>query len=351
MNILRQEYDSKLPEFIDDDNRSKLMISLNRLVSCTNDDSFPDKSPVFIAIGKLIYSTAPNREETLEFSEMLLNSLRSSYAYSIIEALSFVASAPQSTMNIQAEILMLFLSLLDKQYPDNLAQKKMTPDGPVYEMSYETSAYTELIPRVLKGLKNLALAPASESSITERIVDRLLLLWDDLAEYRLIWGSQNVVDLAKYLMNIGLSKRISQSRKLAIIDALMKRVNVLTVMEYIGNLIVVVDESDKIAKQLMELFRNLEERLNDDEFLEIEEKLTILRTMLKIANRKKIGKSEKEGNTIKGLIANYAFEAIRDGYIKLANPLMELMKSEFVTVELNHEIETRLKRFKLYNPK
>ncbi|MCK5346910.1 MAG: HEAT repeat domain-containing protein, partial [Candidatus Heimdallarchaeota archaeon] len=86
VNILRPEYDSKLPEFIDDDNRSKLMISLNRLVSCTNDDSFPDKSPVFIAIGKLIYSTAPNREETLEFSEMLLNSLRSSYAYSIIEA-------------------------------------------------------------------------------------------------------------------------------------------------------------------------------------------------------------------------------------------------------------------------
>ncbi|MCD4657479.1 MAG: hypothetical protein K8S87_08025, partial [Planctomycetes bacterium] len=233
--ISRQEYDSKLPEFIDEKDRNKLLHALNKLVSCSNDDSFPDKSPVFISIGKLIYSTAPDREKTSELSEMLLDNLRSSYAYSIIEALSYLASAPQSTMNIQAEILMLFLLLLDQQYPENLSRKKMTPDGPVYEMSYETTAYTELIPRVLKGLKNLALAPASESSITERILDRLLLLWDDLAEYRIIWGSQNVVDLAKYLMNIGLSNRISQSRKLSIIDALMKRVSVLTVMEYIGN--------------------------------------------------------------------------------------------------------------------
>ena len=351
IKISRQEYDSKLPEFIDEIDRNKLLHALNRLVSCTKDDSFPDKSPLFSAIGKLIYSTAPDREKTTELSEMLLNSLRSSYAYSIIEALSYVASAPQSTMNIQAEILMLFLSLLDQQYPENLSKKKMTPDGPVYEMSYETSAYTELIPRVLKGLKNLALAPASESSITERILDRLLLLWDELAEYRLIWGSQNVVDLAKYLMNIGLSNRISQSRKLAIIDVLMKRVSVLTVMEYIGNLIVVVDESDKIAQQLLELFKNLEEILNNDEFLEIEEKLMILRTMLKIANRRKIGKSEKDANTIKDLIANYTFEAIRDGFIKLANPLIELMKSEFTTIELQQDIETRLKRYKLYNPK
>ena len=227
----------------------------------------------------------------------------------------------------------------------------MTPDGPVYELSYETTAYTELIPRVLKGLMNLAIAPASEPSITERILDRLLELWVELAEYRLIWGSQNVVDLAKYLMTIGLSNKISQLRKLVIIDALMKRVTVLTVMEYLGNLIVIVDESDKIASQLVELFKNLEERLLDDEFLDIEEKLMIIRTMLKIAKHRKIGKTEKEANTIKDLIANYAFESIRDGFIKLADPLIELMNAEHTSAELREDIENRLKRFKMFRDK
>jgi len=346
-NIARKDYDSVLPGFLEDFERETLMKALEKLIECAADDSFPDKSHLYIAIGKLIYSSAPSREKTAELSEMLLDNLRSSYAYSIIEALSYLASSQQSSMNVQAEILMLFLSLLDQKYPDVLSHMKETPDGPVYELSYETTAYTELIPRVMKGLKNLAIAPASESSITERILDRLLLLWDDLAEYRIIWGSQNVVDLAKYLMNIGMSEKIEQKRKMAIIDALMKRVTVLTVMEYLGNLIAEVDETEKIAIQLVELFKNLEERLLDDEFLEIEERNMIIRTMLKIAKRRRIGKTDKEAESIRNLITNYAFESIREGFIKLADPLIELMKSEHISAELEDEIHTRLKRFKI----
>ncbi len=344
----RKDIIEKLENILEPELKRNLIFAVNKVRENLDDDDFPDKEPLYIALGKLVSSCAIDRERTAEIAEFMIDNLRTSYAYSVIEGLGHVAGAPQIPVTSISKILMLFMSLLDQKYPEELSKVRMTPDGPVFELSYETTAYTDLIPQVMKGLCRIAVAPGVEPGISLQILKRFLKLWEDLSEYRIIWGSQNVIDLSRHLAVIGLDKRTPLHQKNDIIDALMKRVTVLSVMELLGNLIEVVEETDRIAKLVGEMFKNLEELLLHDEFIESEERRTILRTMLKLAKRKRIGETAKEANRVRDMIVTYAFEGVREGFFDLAPGLHKLLELEFVTAELKEEIVKKLKRFHFY---
>ncbi|MGE0433696.1 MAG: hypothetical protein AB7S36_15675, partial [Planctomycetota bacterium] len=211
----------------------ELRDTLAALRELLDDDRFEDKSPIYTAIGRIAWSGALSTEPLHELSEFLTSEVvSSSYAYSIVDALGYLVAARDLQRGDRAEISHFLLGLLRTNMPERISSTRASEDGDgvVHVLGHETTAYTELIPRVMQGLLRAALTPQADRDVRNRVVEQLLEVWEDLAGYRVVWGPQNTTDLAQILGRIGLSPLVEQHRTNAIVEALMKRSDSLTVL-------------------------------------------------------------------------------------------------------------------------
>lgn len=313
------------------------------------DEHFPDKGPLYATIGRIASCGCVPSDTLDELVEFLSDRVRSSsYTYSVIEALAYLIGARDLSPATRTELAHLFERLVQMKLPDRLSTVKETPDGKVYVLEHETTAYTELIPRVLLGLNRLALTRAAEEGMRDHIVDTLLAVWNDIVEFRVIWGPQNTIDLARILGQIAMSDLVPQSRKNTLLEALLRKAESLTVIALLGELIESGPDSPQMAALAHDLFHTLQDYLLNDEFAELEERRTILVSMCRIAARPTIGDSPTDAVFVRESVVNFCTTAIRDWRIlELAKPLWRLATLPTVTPELAEEIKRRLARFNL----
>jgi hypothetical protein len=339
-----------LPEIIEHDKAvttDKLteLIGIIRKQIDDEDSDFPDRGPLYVALGRL--GAHANTPGTL--ANELANLLRervgmSSNVYDILEGMGWLAAGENLNKEERLETGHLLLGVLKKGLPGMSAKLRANKEGEmVLHFGRETTAYTDMIPRILVGLGRMVAAPKTPKPLFEAIATDLVRLWDEITQYKRIWAPAATITLARLLGDIALGNRRADRMADDIAELLSRKLILLPVMQVLSRLAIVQRDSERMDLIAQRAFNELAKRLNEEPAPEVSERRQILETMAAIAKRKRLGERDKDIEHARNVVVEAAFDAMRDKLFQARLILEDLAGSSALSDTMRNDISRRLK--------
>lgn len=304
-----------------------------------------EEKPAFIeeiykVLGRL--TTIANAEDARNIGQYLLDNICKSYRpYAVIQALSWVGLSPQIDNELKFDIGYLFMSLLDRDVAGNFTQSKELPEKEtLYEIDLKVSAFTDLIPFLIKGLERMVISKETPPSLRQKITERLLRKWEEVLTYKLIWGPKNTLDLANALQQIAIHE--DEVIKNKIIEALFKKIEVFSITELLVEIFAQDFLADNVVKSARVTVEKLLEFNKNKDFQGPEDKAVIMRCIGKMAMTPKLDIDERKSEQLRERLVFSLFEGLRERVFRIQHILQEVVNCEHVPAKLKHEIEKRL---------
>jgi hypothetical protein len=339
-----------LPEIIENDEAITTdtltgLIEIIRKQIDDQDSDFPDRGPLFVALGRLgAHASTPGA-----LANELANLLRervgmSSNVYDILEGMGWLAAGENLNKEERLETGHLLLSVLKKGLPGMSAKLRANSEGEmVLHFGRETTAYTDMIPRILVGLGRMVATPKTPKPLFEAIATELVKLWDEITLYKRIWAPAATITLARLLGDIALGTRRTDRMADDIAELLSRKLILLPVMQVLSKLAVVQRDSERMDIIAQRAFNELAKRLNEEPAPEVSERRQILETMAAIAKRKRLGERDKDIEHARNVVVEAAFDAMRDKLFQARLILEDLAGSSALSDTMRNDISRRLK--------
>ncbi len=336
--ILEATPDAK-PDFMRD-----LVADLRLLVEAEESD-FPDRGPLFIALGRTCaHSNYPAADADTQ-SRFLRDVVgRTSAVYDVLEALGYIASGANVSGVERLEVGYLLLGVLKKGIPGPSVRTRRNAEGEeVLHFGRETTAYTDMIPRILEGLGRMVEAPATPGALFTRIARDLITIWTEITDYKRIWAPAATMSLANLLGQIATGKRRPDEMVDEIAELLSRRLILLPVLQVICQIAASRTNGESMDRLSGRIFQELAKRLNGEPAPEFTERRQLLQTMTALVQRAKLGERDKEIEQARRVVVEALFDAMRDKVPVARSLLDQLAKGEHIPAALREDITRRLK--------
>ncbi|MCC6574331.1 MAG: hypothetical protein IT462_11120 [Planctomycetes bacterium] len=306
---------------------------------------FPDRGPLYIALGRIAGHARTPADVAQGAATLLGEHLGTSSAvYDVIEALGYLGAGRSLDGNARVEIGHRLIGYLRKGLPRITGVVKKNPAGEaVLHFGRETTAYTDMIPRVLEGLGRMLEAGSTPKALHERIVTEMSDIWRDIADYRVIWAPTAVITLARLLGDIGLSGRYPETTVDEIAELLLRRIALLPVMQVLSRLALLNPKSARMNKVAGHAFNELVKRLSGETEPEMVERRQILETMSALARRDRLGEKDADVEHARRVLAEALFDAMKDKVVTARGMLDDLANLPSLSENLRADIRRRLK--------
>jgi hypothetical protein len=314
-------------------------------IADAEESDFPDRGPLYIALGRVgAHANMPGRRAD-ELSALMRERLgRTSNSYDILEGLGYIAAGESIGKEERLEVGYLLLRALTRGLPGMSGRLRKNEEGEdVLHFGRETTAYTDMIPRILEGLGRMIEAPKTPDVLFEHIAGELIKLWSEITDYKRVWAPAATMTLARLLGEIALGTRRKQRMADDIAELLTRKLVLLPVMQVIGRLVNAPGESERMDAIALRVFNELAKRLNEEPGPEPTERRQILETMTAIAQRKRLGERHKEVEHARRVVIEALFDALRDRLYQARMLLDELAGSGVLTDAQRADIARRLK--------
>lgn len=339
-----------LPEIVsrDPDVASEDLASLVaevRSLTDAEENDFPDRGPLHVALGRIGAHPSVSEPEAEAIAVNMRERIgHSSNVYDIIEGLGYLAAGANLPRSERLEIGHLLLTVLKRGLPGMSGRIRKNEEGEdVLHFGRETTAYTDMIPRILEGLGRLIEAEKTPDVLFERITEELIKLWKEITDYRRIWAPAATMTLAQLLGRVALGDRRSSRMAGDIAELLSRKLILLPVMQVLGELLLTDGESERLNIIAKRIFTELTKRLNEEPAPEPVERRQILRTLTSIVQRARIGDSERDVAHARKVVVEALFDALRDKLFAARDMLGELSRSDNLSETMRNEIARRLK--------
>ena len=317
------------------------------LLSITDaeETDFPDRGPLYIALGRVGAHANMPGERANELSALMRERLgRTSNTYDILEGLGYVAAGENIGKEERLEVGHLLVRVLTRGLPGMSGRMRKNEEGEdVLHFGRETTAYTDMIPRILEGLGRMIAEPKTPDVLFEHIAGELIKLWTEITDFKRVWAPAATMTLARLLGDIALGARRQQRMADDIADLLTRKLVLLPVMQVIGELVLAPSDSERMDHIALRVFNELAKRLNEEPGPEPTERRQILETMTSIAQRSKLGEREKEIEHARRVVIEALFDALRDRIFQARMMLEQLAGSEALSETQKADITRRLK--------
>jgi HEAT repeat protein len=322
----------------------KLTDTLKELLDDEESD-FPNRGPLQIALGRLSSHANYSSGVAGENSEYLRERLgTSSNVYDNLEAIGWLAAGENLDSNQRVECGYLLLSVLKKGLPGLSGRIRKNEEGEeVLHFGRETTAYTDMIPRILESIGRLLETDKTPDILFERISADLVQLWKDITDYKLIWAPAAVMSLARLLGDIARSDRTEMATVEDIAELLSRKLILLPVLQVISSLAVRELDSERLRKLAFKVFNELHKRLSEEPAPDVVERRQIITTMTGIAKRGSIGERDKDIEHARKVTIESLFDALRDKVFAARGLLSELSEHDGLSEKQRTEIKRRLK--------
>ncbi|MCL4731516.1 MAG: hypothetical protein KJ044_13900, partial [Planctomycetes bacterium] len=193
---------------LDTDTLLELARSL-RVITDAEETDFPDRGPLFIALGRIAAHGNYPAAEADSLARHLREILgRTSAVYDVLEALGYLAAGANLSGPERLETGYLLLNVLRRGVPGPSARVRKNAEGEeVLHFGRETTAYTDMIPRILEGLGRMLEAPKTPQPLFDKIARDLIEIWTQITDYKRIWAPAATMTLANLLGQIALGSR------------------------------------------------------------------------------------------------------------------------------------------------
>lgn len=324
---------------------------LNKLVegilgiADAEETDFPDRGPLYIALGRVgAHGNMPGERAT-ELSALMRDRLgRSSNTYDILEGLGYIGAGENIGKEERLEVGHLLVRVLTRGLPGMSGRMRKNEEGEdVLHFGRETTAYTDMIPRILEGLGRMIAEPKTPDVMFEHIAGELIKLWTEITDYKRVWAPAATMTLARLLGSIALGERRKQRMADDIADLLTRKLVLLPVMQVIGQMALAPSDSERMDHIALRVFNELAKRLNEEPGPEPTERRQILETMTAIAQRAKLGERDKEIEHARRVVIEALFDALRDRMFQARMMLEQLAGSDSLSETQRTDITRRLK--------
>ncbi len=323
--------------------RRASQIAGNVLMACVRrlDRGFPDRDALAAAIGRMCTSRAMPADTVRRVARGLRARVgKEPYSLGLLEGLGHVASSPHVALETRVEVAESLLRLLEVDLPEMQSKRFTGGEKTIFIVGREAAAYTDMIPILLDGLRNVCVHAAS-LALHDRVVALLVRKWRDAANWRLVWGPANTLKLAEVLGDIALAANCPAATRLEVAEALASTADTLPVLRVLGRLFAVDSDSAEMGELAANVAGRLLERLAPGSGDRIETDATLMAALAAIGARRRLGPKE-EANRLRRAIAAVLFKALRNGAPGAKAALETLGSSPAIAEELRSEIEVRL---------
>jgi len=250
---------------------------------------FPDHAALARTLGQMCAGPAASKSVVAAVARTLRSLiLEKGMAHAALDGLGRLCLSPRVEPTLKVELLDFFGRILDRELPEIEAKSLGTKkDEVVYTLGGEVTAYTELVPGVLTGLRNIAMT--SSGIPHQRALDRLLHTWREIAEGRLQLGPGNTELLLQALRDIGTLPSLPPARREAIADAIALRRDYLPSYRALADVAVAAGKA--MTKRAVALAEELLEREATDRQLTASERCIILETLAHLATSASLGRA------------------------------------------------------------
>lgn len=316
-----------------------------RSITDAEENDFPDRGPLYVALGRIGGHANTPAALANELSQVMRDRLgHTSNVYDILEGLGHLASGRNLAKEERLEVGHELLTVLKRGLPGMSGRMRKNEEGEdVLHFGRETTAYTDMIPRILEGLGRMIEAPQTPNVLFESIADELVKLWTEITDYKRVWAPAATMALARLLGGVALSQRCKPRLADDITDLLTRKLILLPVLQVISKLVVLGNTSERMDLIALRVFNELSKRLNEEPAPEVVERRQILETMTAIAQRPKIGERDKDIEHVRRVVIEGLFSALRDRVFQARGMLDELASSEAMPQIMRADIARRLK--------
>ncbi len=249
---------------------------------------FPDRPALARSLGQMASGAAADKA-TVERVAARLRALilDKTLSHAALDGLGRLCLSPRAAPTLKVELLDFFGRLLERDLPEIEAKSLGTKkDELVYALGGEVAAYTELVPGVVTGLRNIA--AKSSGLLRQRALDTLVRTWRRIADGELQLGPGNTDLLLAALHAIGTLAELEPAQREAIANAVALRRDYLPTCCVLADVLIAAGEG--MAPRAAALAEELLERGATDKHLTGSDHGVVLDALVRLATSAALGR-------------------------------------------------------------
>jgi hypothetical protein len=231
-----------LAQLLTDQNDARISAAVRRLLQAAKQD---DRQMARIAIVDAAAELCIHLQDDQQQLANEIDSHCEVFGVQAIEAQAVVAGSGFITAERRLAILDKMVRLLTAEVPESRSEEIRDPatDEITYVLNPQLGAHTDLVPRVLRGLRVLATSEHLPAPAFRRLVQTLNDTWRKVASWQVIWGPGNVYELALHMGQVAQLERCPSSMRKQLAQALVPRAGQLTIAAILARICAVADGS------------------------------------------------------------------------------------------------------------
>ena len=191
------------------------------------------------ALGWIALAPVVAEGETGKILDLLLQRFgRAAYHGDLAEAIGRIAGSGKVNAERRVRVTRLLSDVLAQSGGPEKApfRAKETPKGKVYQITGRVEFDSDTLPAAVHGLEQIALAEGTPEGLRAQMTERLLLTWEEVAAWRIVWGPRAAEALAATLGRIGADARCDEETRTRTIHALARAPERLSAVRALGQL-------------------------------------------------------------------------------------------------------------------
>ncbi len=250
------------------------------------DGPFPDRPALVRAVGRMCAGPAADAatvaRAAAELRRLVVDKPLTNAA---LDGLASLCPSPHAAPQLKVDLVRFFRLLLERDLPEIEPTSIEGRDETTYALGSEVTAYTELVPSVLTGLRNIA--AASAGPLRDQALDALLAAWRQIADGELQLGPGNTELLLNAFRDLGTLPDVGPGRREAIADAVALRRDFLPTYGVLAELCIAAARD--MTERAVALATEILDRDASDPTLTEQERATLLGHLVTLASEAELG--------------------------------------------------------------
>ena len=307
------------------------------------DGDFPDKDVLAASIGRMCTSQAMPADTVRRVARGLQVRVgKEPYSFGLLEGLGLLASSRDVELATRVDVAEALLRLLEVDLPEMQSKRFTGGEKTIFIAGNEAAAYTDMIPILLDGIRNVC--THSESvALRARLIDALIKKWREASSWRLVWGPGNTLKLAEVLGAIAVDPGTDRPAREKIAAALVGSADVLPVIRVLRPLLDRDQDSDRMGELAGRVADDLLARMARGSGDRIELDAAVTGCLATIAARRRLGPDEQAAKR-RAAVIGVLYKALRNGAPGARDALQKIADSDALPEETRSEIHARLAR-------
>jgi hypothetical protein len=241
----------------------------------------------------------------------------------VIEAISRLASEASVDAAQRVEAAHVLGEILNRPSGgEETRMRELTSGGvKLFEITGRIEFDSEILPAAVRGMRQIALAPATTEGPRDRIVEQFIRVWKQVASWEVVWGPRSSQTLAEALGDVAADEKTKDPVRVQIISELMVATERVSVVRALTRVFAHPTKDGQVNEFIVDAATGILNRWVQPEIApeELEE---VLAAAVEAAARPTLNSRRATTKKLRERVARLLFDAMRAGHA-WHRPLLE----------------------------